>query len=401
MKTKAALLAALAALAANAAQMATENWVSNRLTEATAPIRESVAALNSATQTLQSAVGSLAGNVYTKQETDDKIVELAPTTSLEPATNYTDRATNEVLKSAIRADAAALSAFASTGAVARASVYGTPTRWTDATGCVWEVTEDFTPWAFGDGIQRTVNYLGYSGGWWAYFCDSDACGFSSDEEALAATTLYFPNLDVSATRTKVTITNLVGRVALTNDISQAISTNNSAFVSAVLAAPLVGADAGDLAELSEYGSYGTVGAAIFALIAGLAALKRRMTSAETAIDGKQDKYPMVAVTPSSGTLTVTPYTVATYTAGSSAAAFTVAVVTGVTGRARDCELVIDCSATGAVAPTVTWPATFHPRTDAGTDFACEAGVRNVYYISEYATGEFAVGGWQETAGGNA
>lgn len=158
MKTRAALLAALAALAANGAQMATENWVSNRLTEATAPIRENVAALNSATQTLQSAVGSLAGNVYTKQETDDKIVELAPAPgnyetvsnramsaiqahqTLQPATNYTDRATNEVLKSAIRADAAALSAFASTGAVARASVYGTPTRWTDATGCVWEAS---------------------------------------------------------------------------------------------------------------------------------------------------------------------------------------------------------------------------------------------------------------------
>ena len=61
----------------------------------------------------------------------------------------------------------------------------------------------------------------------------------------------------------------------------------------------------------------------------------------------------------------------------------------------------DCTATGAVAPTVTWPATFHPRTDAATDFACEAGKRNVYFISEFAPGEFAVGGWQETAGGNA
>ena len=389
----------------------------------------------------------------------------------------------------------------------------------------------------------------------------------------------------------------VGRVALTNDISQAISTNNAAFVSAVLASPLVGADASDLAELSEYGSYGTVGAALLALIAGLAALKRRMTSAETALvqkasltdlpyalvtpgvayelsaetslityfdgeayvavdtvvepiesggdvtgymlkgagvsgsdiasfsadgsfvrwessgwtvgdgeyvdpqivltghlldravnavsvsaattltlpaanpghsrdlyvcltvsatsavtwtvaqgetwdaagappssfaagtylyritevaagvfhckdmlalvgleaalAGKIPMYPMVAVTPSSGTLTVAPYTVATYTADSTAAAFTMAVGAGTTGKARDCELVIDCTATGAVAPTVTWPATFHPRTDAGTDFACEAGVRNVYYISEYAQGEFAVGGWQETVGGNA
>lgn len=119
-----------------------------------------------------------------------------------------------------------------------------------------------------------------------------------------------------------------------------------------------------------------------------------------AVAGKMPMYPMVAVTPSNGTLTVTPYTVATYTAGDSAAAFTVAVGTGTSGVARDCELVIDCTATGAVAPTVTWPSTFHPRTDA-EDFACDAGVRNVYYISEYATGEFVVGGWQETTGGNA
>ena len=122
---------------------------------------------------------------------------------------------------------------------------------------------------------------------------------------------------------------------------------------------------------------------------------------EAALADKMPMYPMVAVAPSSGTLTIAPYTVATYTAGSSAESFTVAVGAGTTGMARDCELVIDCTATGAVAPTVTWPSNFHPRTDAGTDFACEAGVRNVYYISEYATGQFAVGGWQETAGGNA
>ena len=105
--------------------------------------------------------------------------------------------------------------------------------------------------------------------------------------------------------------------------------------------------------------------------------------------------------PSNGVVTVGPRTIATYTAGTSAAAFTVAVGVGETGKGRDCELVIDCTATGAVAPTVTWPATFHPRTDAATDFACEAGVRNVYFISEFSSGEFAVGGWQETAGGNA
>ena len=47
-------------------------------------------------------------------------------------------ATNDVLQSALRADAQSLSQFAATGTVARALTYGTPTRWTDATGCVWE-----------------------------------------------------------------------------------------------------------------------------------------------------------------------------------------------------------------------------------------------------------------------
>jgi hypothetical protein len=65
-----------------------------------------------------------------------------------------------------------------------------------------------------------------------------------------------------------------------------ISTNNAAFVSAVLAVPLTGADAADISEISEYGGYGTVGAALLALIAGLAALKRRVTSAETALAQK-------------------------------------------------------------------------------------------------------------------
>ena len=178
-------------------------------------------------------------------------------------------------------------------------------------------------------------------------------------------------------------------------VDDAISTNNAAFVEAVLAAPIAGADPSDLAEIGEYGSYGTVGAAILALLAGLAALKR----------GKADKtelpYDIVTVTPSNGVVTVGPRTIAIYTAGDSAAAFTVAVGTGTSGKARDCELVIDCMATGAVAPTVTWPATFHPHTDAATDFACETGKRNVYFISEFAPGEFAVGGWQETTGGNA
>ena len=101
-----------------------------------------------------------------------------------------------------------------------------------------------------------------------------------------------------------------------------------------------------------------------------------------------------------GVVTVPPYTSASMPGDGTA--FTVAVGEG-NGYMRDCILIVVC---GDVAPTITWPANFHPRTDAETDFACVAGVNhvhviNVYWISEYAQGEFAVAGWQATAGGSA
>jgi hypothetical protein len=70
------------------------------------------------------------------------------------------------------------------------------------------------------------------------------------------------------------------------------------------------------------------------------------------------------------------------------------------GIVLDCSLVIDCRGR-ETAPTITWPENFHPRTDADTDFKCEAGKRNVYWITEHSPNEFCVAGWQETDGGNA
>ena len=99
------------------------------------------------------------------------------------------------------------------------------------------------------------------------------------DEAVAS----IPMPDLSNYATHAQATNAARAVT-----SAAISTNNAAFVEAVLAAPLAGASSGDLSEIGEYGSYGTVGAAILALIAGLAALKRRIGTAETAISGKAD-----------------------------------------------------------------------------------------------------------------
>ena len=98
-----------------------------------------------------------------------------------------------------------------------------------------------------------------------------------------------------------------------------------------------------------------------------------------------------------GVLTVPPYTSA-HIPGSYGTAFTIAVGEGNSMYLRDCILCVQC---GDVAPTITWPANFHPRTDAETDFACVAGAMNVYWISEYAYDEFVVAGWQATAGGSA
>lgn len=75
-----------------------------------------------------------------------------------------------------------------------------------------------------------------------------------------------------------------------------------------------------------------------------------------------------------------------------------ALPAGVTGKARDCILVIDCTAEGAVAPTVTWPDNWAPRTSAEDDLTVEVGV-NVYYVTEYEPGKFVVARWLEPTGG--
>lgn len=209
--------------------------------------------------------------------------------SLQPAYDYTDNS---------------LISFSSTGSVFRSLSYGTPTRWTDATGCVWEVGYVYEDdWVADSSRISNVSWIsaGYEDApelWSIYFTfdsstDMQIYTFPPGQtqtnffiSASEWSSFYDGAFDFNIYRSPHESTNLIGRVALTNDISQAISTNNEAFVSAVLAAPLVGADPNDLSELAEYGSYGTVGAAILALIAGLAALKRRMTSAETALAQK-------------------------------------------------------------------------------------------------------------------
>ena len=117
-------------------------------------------------------------------------------------------------------------------------------------------------------------------------------------------------------------------------------------------------------------------------------------------DAALPRYLFTSAGISDGVVTIQPYVYAGML--SDGTAFTVAVGEG-NGYMRDCILIVEC---GDVAPTITWPANFHPRTDAETDFACVAGVNNVhvnnvYWISEYVQGQFVVAGWQATAGGSA
>ena len=128
---------------------------------------------------------------------------------------------------------AALGAFAATGSVARATVYGTSTQWTDATGVVWQVERRLVgdlymagdrefeskvgPIEFRDTLYVEDNESGYeiwlddygvmqgypmsqlSGheGWWK-------------EDRSYGTYFFFPSYAL--------VTNIVGRVAHTNDI---------------------------------------------------------------------------------------------------------------------------------------------------------------------------------------
>lgn len=109
------------------------------------------------------------------------------------------------------------------------------------------------------------------------------------------------------------------------------------------------------------------------------------------------RYPFSSVGIVDGVVTVEPYMNMELTSEGEAFVVTVGGRNGGLNM-RDCVLVVVCRYN--TVPTIRWSSNFHPRTDAETDFACVAGgVRNVYWISEYARDEFVVAGWQETEGG--
>ena len=151
-----------------------------------------------------------------------------PGTSLEPSTNYTDRA---------------LSSFAATGTVARARSYGTAERWTDAQGRVWEAPNGWTVYTNGVVAAGWLTYdysadTGPEGNYVqlrirptekaeesgypvtaATFPDGVTPFWNNDYETLYNSDADFYGLTYGDTiRVQRGQTNLVGRVALTNDI---------------------------------------------------------------------------------------------------------------------------------------------------------------------------------------
>ena len=153
---------------------------------------------------------------------------------LAPATNHT---------------CAALGAFAATGTVARARSYGTPTRWTDATGCVWEVGRHVGEWSVTHTGGVPDEDLSWSGPDWYTEADdydiTDVPGWyvssatmtymlvSKDPDLAAYSTQweYYDGEDVVPVTTTCVrpiwyTTNLVGRVALTNDLPDTASIAN-------------------------------------------------------------------------------------------------------------------------------------------------------------------------------
>ncbi len=427
---------------ARAAQMATQPWVTNRIAQAEARV---VAQIPPA---------------LTTNDVRAIVAESAPPADLTPATNYTDSATN-ALSAALNArvdsasqaannhtdeavsglagdiqDGSLIAQKASEAEVAKSLLGGggvpvsgadvvasldTKTTTNDVCNIVTNEVPTYGEWVF-HGYIPSVNdvpVMQWTGSQWMPCSTNPVSGgeaFSlgvtkgdAHSTALSWTAGEDSGSSFSATR-GIFIRNTLGLArlsdlpSLTNGLIGAayIATNNPAFVEAVTNCPVAIAE-GDAEALAEWGIYGggTIGALLAALAAAVAALKKK----------KMPLYPVggsgnpVNATYDSGVLTVSPFSMAAY-APTASAAFSVAMGTlpsdMESGKARDAVLVIDCtSLTDGQEPTVTWGVNFHPRTDAGTDFACMAGAKNVYYISEYAAGEFAVGGWMETAGGNA
>jgi hypothetical protein len=108
------------------------------------------------------------------------------------------------------------------GIVHRAEVFGTPTRWIDESGCVWEVSFSLSPWSFsGAGVANYSNLSVMTNEDFYVLLDNDGFVDYGSEFGLDLLDVHFANAAVVATRSIVpSSTNIVGHVAMDTDIAQ-------------------------------------------------------------------------------------------------------------------------------------------------------------------------------------
>lgn len=120
-----------------------------------------------------------------------------------------------------------LGSFAATGSVQRATTYGTTTRWMDPTGCVWEIVDIWR----GDNVSLIRyeanqwqsydddSWMSFNNGTWMAGIETRADVFSCTGQ-LDDTSLTMEGDYGTITLNREVATNLVGRVAMTNDVPE-------------------------------------------------------------------------------------------------------------------------------------------------------------------------------------
>lgn len=216
MRTKLAIIGAAVSLAraAFAVTMASQPWTTNRIAEAEARVAVKITAATNAIPAPDFSTGN--------EQLRATIVAVSPPADLTDATNHTR---------------AALSAFAGTGTVERARSYGTPTRWTDASGDVWEIVRlngwnvvnqglpegEAVDWHGPSWVTDTDGYYYQSVGWYVSSSTRtpDIIGTDPDATTLVLDWQFWretESFEIHTVFSRPILTNNVGRVALTNDI---------------------------------------------------------------------------------------------------------------------------------------------------------------------------------------
>ena len=253
-----------------------------------------------------------ATNVYTKTETDARIMELAPVPDISGKQDTLPYPTNEIPFSAI--DGVPAETDPTVPAWAKSPTppaSGITTN--DVCAIVTnEVATGWSKWAWTDGGDWGTPY--YDDGVGEWLCDSMNGAVEGTTDINATSITYFlwdaeleQDLHHTATRTRLTrnalgLARLVDLPQLTNDVpymissaaQAAISTNNPAFITAVTNCPVVIATM-DGTTLGEFGEYGTLGALLAALAAAITWLKTNKADASSL------PYALVTVTPTAGT----------------------------------------------------------------------------------------------------